>query len=1019
MTEHSNYVISSHKINKELFNLFDLKTLNMRCSVVINMKESFIIINTDDIDSKSRLTKTYYKIINSNESKGWMNYNCEQKDITESYSNINLNKEDIEIVCYKIEYKIPDCENTYISQLVLCKPDSAVLINGDEYKKYSISMFDLINKIIENNSKNIINVVFIYDSNNSDSKQVFNTMINNNNLNLYKNISLHYNDNIMINITKQLSKEEYQIIINNFTEINLTKEIRIVNNNKTYIKIIGDSKPTTEYITTTINTTADKDYNIKLLKVNETKGKATVPQEIKEYNGCLVYKSTFNNWNIEIVISNSFKKEILEQFISNFKQSNEKSWIESSRSIILNCNMSINNNNLVYIQRNINTISNLLSNDTSNIDNVLDNINYMLGKKGIYTIKRLTNQANSLSKHIYGDIYPPIDWNLTVKADGVHVLVYISDGKMYIVESKIYKISNTNNSYSHLFEGEIVIDKNDDVILLLFDVLYINSKNLTKLNTSKRLSYLEEAKSIVNNILSNRDIGRLDILKYKKEEKQLIDINKVKRVESKTWIKINKDNIKKYFDDIYYSEYDYLNDGLILMNDENYYDSLIYKWKPADKMTIDFLVKKCPDNLLGVIPYYIKDGKTLYWLFCGITSSMYKKLQKSFPNNYISSKHGRNIDKMIKIENYFPIPFTPSSAPLIYLYYDERTDLDGKIIELSWDYVDNKWKFERERLDRNLDLSKGNYYGNDYKTAELNWININNPLKYENLYDYNSSSYFKENKLEKYKYQTNYNSFVKSLLIEKYCKDVKWVIDLATGKGQDLNKYARSNIKHLTMIDIDNDAISIALERKFNNDKNLYDITALVTDLNKVDESFNKIQNLRDQVSDLKDNLADVIVCNFAIHYLIENITSLASMIKKLLKKDGMFIFTTFDGSTIIDKLNKLKKGESWTLSEDDEIKYKIEKRFESKSDTNDTKKIGVLLPFSKTELYEESLVNINKVIDTFTSIGFKKVISGSFNPDEISKVFYVAFPAFVNNLSDVDKEFISLYSYTVLINKT
>jgi len=1011
----SDYVISSHKINKELFTLFDLKSFKSKCSVVANMKDSFVIIEPFDNTPKSKLKRSFYKITNTSNNKGWMNYTCAYKDITDKQNIVPILKEDIEMVSYKIEYQIPNYENAYISQLVLCRADKALYLYEDDQREYSISMNELISKLIEYNKDNIIYVAFIYDSFKSNSKQVIDSFINMNET-IYKSISRNRNEDIIINMSKQISIEELPIIKEIFQDIELSREVRIIGHNKLYLKIIGNSKPTTEFDIKTLTSINEKNFTINLQTIKESTDKAIVPPEIKDYNLCLVYKSNHNSWNIEIIVYNTIKKETLKQNVDLFSKSDEQRWIKSSTQIIVNCSMKVEYTNIIDLQNNINNMCKVLSSD-NNIDNVIDDINHMLGKKDLSTIKRLTNQASTLSKHMYGNIFPPVEWFISEKADGVHVLVYISDGKMYIVESKVYKITNTNNTGVFLFEGEVVVNTNGDIILLLFDVLYMNSTKLINQKTSDRIKYLDEAQIIVDELLKNRD-SKLSVKSTKTDASQLIDINKVKSVKAKQWIRLTENNLKESFEKIYNTIYSYLHDGIILMNDRSYYDAIIYKWKPVEKMTIDFLVKKCPDNLLGVAPYSIKDRFTLYWLFCGISSSMYKKLQKTFPNNYSSNKHGKNIDKMVKYEPYFPIPFSPSTYPLVYLYYNNRDDLDDKIIELSWDSVNNTWIFERDRLDRKLDLTKGDYYGNDYKTAELNWININNPLTFEDLYSYKSDSYFKETKLDKYKAQTNFNSLVKGTIIDRFCKDVKWVIDLASGKGQDLNKYSRSNIKHLTMIDIDRDAIAIGLERKFTSDRNLFDITALVTDLNQVSESHKKIINLRDQVSSLKDQLADVIICNFAIHYLVNNIIDLAKMIKSLLKKDGYFIFTNFDGSKIMDKIGKLKKGESWTVTENDEIKYKIEKRFDETKLEKTGQKIGVLLPFSKTELYEESLVNLSYINEVFTSNNFKKIVTGSFNPNEVSKIFQIQYPQFVNELTKGDIEFISLYSYTILSNK-
>ena len=128
----SDYVISSHKINRELFTLFDLKSFKSKCSVVANMKDSFVIIEPIDNTPKSKLKRSFYKITNTSNNKGWMNYTCAYKDITDKQNIVPILKEDIEMVSYKIEYQIPNYENAYISQLVLCRADKALYLYEDD-----------------------------------------------------------------------------------------------------------------------------------------------------------------------------------------------------------------------------------------------------------------------------------------------------------------------------------------------------------------------------------------------------------------------------------------------------------------------------------------------------------------------------------------------------------------------------------------------------------------------------------------------------------------------------------------------------------------------------------------------------------------------------------------------------------------------------------------------------------------------------------------------------------------------
>ena len=53
------------------------------------------------------------------------------------------------------------------------------------------------------------------------------------------------------------------------------------------------------------------------------------------------------------------------------------------------------------------------------------------------------------------------------------------------------------------------------------------------------------------------------------------------------------------------------------------------------------------------------------------------------------------------------------------------------IVELVWDK--NKWKLLKIRDDRQIDVNRGNYFGNDHRIAEITWHSIFWPLKLEHF----------------------------------------------------------------------------------------------------------------------------------------------------------------------------------------------------------------------------------------------------------------------------------------------
>ena len=107
------------------------------------------------------------------------------------------------------------------------------------------------------------------------------------------------------------------------------------------------------------------------------------------------------------------------------------------------------------------------------------------------------------------------------------------------------------------------------------------------------------------------------------------------------------------------------------------------------------------------------------------------------------------------------------------------------------------------RTDRTQDAKKGNDFGNNFIIAEQIWDNSHNPLLFKDLIlkreDYYSKSYFKTINSNLYEPQRFFNSFVKSLLLEKY-KEQEWVIDLGGGRGADLFRYVKYKMNNILKI---------------------------------------------------------------------------------------------------------------------------------------------------------------------------------------------------------------------------
>ena len=237
-----------------------------------------------------------------------------------------------------------------------------------------------------------------------------------------------------------------------------------------------------------------------------------------------------------------------------------------------------------------------------------------------------------------------------------------------------------------------------------------------------------------------------------------------------------------------------------------------------------------------------------------------------------------------------------------------------------------------------------------------------------------------------YKALRSFNSFVKTYILETIISekltdknDTEFVIDLAAGKGQDVARLSNLGFKTGLFIDNDKNAISELLNRKHNlKTINNHQIKILIQNID-LKENYSDIIN-KINLLEIKKNSADVIICNFAIHYIIINEDQLLNLIKLLdeyLKPNGRFIFTCFDGERVF---NILRDANEWNNYENNNLKYSIKKLYKSDQLSNYGQKTELSLPF-------------DSLLDEFKSAN--------------EKVY--------NELSSSDKEFIKLYQFNIV----
>lgn len=647
---------------------------------------------------------------------------------------------------------------------------------------------------------------------------------------------------------------------------------------------------------------------------------------------------------------------------------------------------------------------------------IIDNQTLVNKFKSRYGLKSLLPQAVALTKYQYSEIFPPNGYYVTDKADGVRSLIVSKAGKLSIVTHDLLTYENFKaNPKATIVDAELITSSDGTPYIYLFDVIMCDGLNLSKDPFSKRMTYFEKATKNISEF------------KVKCAAKKF----------TKLTLDDNTNNLKSAFTAAYKKTSKYNLDGLIITaGDKDYRKTTSYKWKPLDDTTIDFWAIQCPKKLLNVKHLVEIPGYTLYILINGISNTMHRKLGIQIMPGY------KTIFPDVLLDEYYPIQFSPSSNQFAYVYYhpNDAVEIKNKIIEMKWDYSDdfadlhaaakpnafiNSWKLVRVREDRK---SSKNYFGNDFVTAEKTWQNIINPFAFEELYA-PTFSYFTKNKSDIYFAPMGFNSFVKSEIISSYVANKSYVVDLGGGRGADLNRYQRNDVKNTLFVDLDANALSELINRK-------YTIAKKNRSYNGFRERSDRAMLIHTLIGDFTDdpqkilsklNLfqykagnVDAVVCNFALHYACGSVASLDNfigLVSSLLKPSGIFTFTVFSGERVFKLLSdeKLLTNSVYKFNQDGVTKFAIEKTYKGKKLAETGQMIKVKLPFSD-QMYEEPLVNLDFVIKKFKSAGFLVETNESFT-EKIPAIKRHNRSLF-DQLTDTDKSYIGLHQYVVMSKK-
>ena len=462
-----------------------------------------------------------------------------------------------------------------------------------------------------------------------------------------------------------------------------------------------------------------------------------------------------------------------------------------------------------------------------------------------FTLERMNMLNPSDFENGYGISSILSEYTVTEKADCERMLMYInSTGGVYLINNSHQVIDTGLKSpselYNSLIDGEFITcnkrrDNASIGIYASFDMYYCNGKKITQLPliATSDNSSSEGSQSRYNYLLKTEKL-------LKSINEYAIDYIVKEHMYSKDILNDCKNILTKNI-------YQYEIDGLIFTpaklavysnyanKPEPITDKLgwnkVFKWKPPEQNSIDFLVKKGEIITIDTVNY------VEFKLYVGYNASQIENYTMNEVFNYIY-KFNQFRDKIKEREKYVCRLFMPEyyyvkgiEKSLIKMLPNKEIRCDNGdkiedeiIVEFNYDSSETnpslRWKPMRVREDKTRIYRQGvlSKTLNDFSVACNIWRSIHNPISQNNIIGneriannmdvvelssddiYYSRTIQNEARLS-HQMLVFHNHGIKDLLYSKPLKKGS-IVELACGQGGDLNRWIKNEYRFVLGVDL-------------------------------------------------------------------------------------------------------------------------------------------------------------------------------------------------------------------------
>jgi SAM-dependent methyltransferase len=463
-----------------------------------------------------------------------------------------------------------------------------------------------------------------------------------------------------------------------------------------------------------------------------------------------------------------------------------------------------------------------------------------------FTLERMNMLKPSDYEHGYGITTILSEYTVTEKADGERLLMYINGrGEVYLINNTHQVIDTGLKSpselYNSLIDGEyITCNKRKDNasvgLYASFDMYYYNGTKITQLpliansdsgspgSVQSRYNYLLKTEKLLAN----------------KKNEYAIDYLVKEHLYSNDIL----NDCKNILTNIVYQ---YEIDGLIFtpaklavfsnyankpepITDKLGWDK-VFKWKPPEQNSIDFLVKKGDIITIDTVNY------AEFKLYVGYNASQIENYTMNDVFNYIYKfyqykneikEREKYVCRLFMPEYYYEKGIEKSLIKLLpnkEIRCDNGDKIEDEIIvEFNYDSSEAnpslRWKPMRVREDKTRIYRQGilSKTLNDFSVACNIWRSIHNPITQSNIMGnehivnnmdiaelssndiYYSRTMQKEARLS-HQMLVFHNHGIKDMLYSKPAKK-RSIVELACGQGGDLNRWIKNEYRFVLGVDL-------------------------------------------------------------------------------------------------------------------------------------------------------------------------------------------------------------------------